>query len=284
MVGLVRVEVGQARQRQDLARHTVEHEAARTLGMKALHGRAQLARHRLLDPEVEAERHRLAVPMIAQRAVVERIFDARQATIVDVDEAQRLARETAVRVDAMLGRAEADARDAQLEDGLLLLGRDLVLDPGEPPRGGEATRQLAGVDVAEDVGQLARGQSRVRHERGIAVDRRHQQVGRQDDPVTIGDVRPRMGCRGDAARGRHRLRRRDGGGSRDGGRRHHVHEADGDAEEAQEEHATHDAETPPSRQHRAVRLASISGHLADHGLASSAGGTAGGRGFTASCT
>ena len=58
----------------------------------------------------------------------------------------------------------------------------------------------------------------------------------------------------------------------------------GDAEEAQEEHATHDAETPPSRQHRAVRLASIGCHLADHGLASSAGGTAGGRGFTASCT
>ena len=120
LIGLVRVEVGKARQCQDLAGDAVEHETAGTLGMEAQHRLAELARHGLLDPEIEAEDHRLAGPVIAERAAVERVLHAGEAVIVDVDEAQHVARQAAVRVDAMLGHAESDAGNAELENGLLL--------------------------------------------------------------------------------------------------------------------------------------------------------------------
>ena len=54
---------------------------------------------------------------------------------VDVDEAGDVAGKVALGIDAMLGSAELDARQAELEDRLLLLGRDPVLDPGEAARG-----------------------------------------------------------------------------------------------------------------------------------------------------
>ena len=99
----------------------------------------------------------------------------------------------------MLGRAELDAGQPELEDGLLLLGRDPVLDPGEAARGLEPALQLRGIDTGQDRGQAPRGPGLVDEPRRIGVHARDPQVGREHHAVPIDDVGAACGAAGCSA-------------------------------------------------------------------------------------
>ena len=58
---------------------------------------------------------------------------AGEAAAVDVDEARHVAGQLPLGVDAMLRQAEADSRQPEFQDRLLLFRRDPVLHPGEVP-------------------------------------------------------------------------------------------------------------------------------------------------------
>ncbi len=107
----------------------------------------------LLNAQVQAEDECTAA---LRQARLLRALDTGLPVAVDVDEAGHVARQFALRIDAMLGSAELDARQPELEHGLLLLGRDPVFDPGEATRFLEPTLQLGGVDTGQDRSQAAR--------------------------------------------------------------------------------------------------------------------------------
>ncbi len=129
---------------------------------------------------------------------VEPLLDAGDALIVHVHEADQVRDLRAVRIGALVLVQEADARQAEPVDFLLLLGGDLALEPRE-----------AALAVAEPLAHLAwrRGPactavssstasstsiSRLR----LAEQRGRPHVGRQDFAVAVEDV---------GARGRRRV-------------------------------------------------------------------------------
>ena len=115
-------------------------------------------------------------------------LDAGLTVAVDVDEAGDVAGQVALGIDAMLGSTELDARQAELEDGLLLLGRDPVLDPGEAARGLEPALQLDGIDPGQDRREAPRGLGLVDEPGRVGVHARNPQVGREHHAVSVDDV------------------------------------------------------------------------------------------------
>ncbi len=189
-------------------------------------GVQQLLPGDLLDAQVEAQGERA---FAAHQPLLLRPLDAGLALAVDVHEPGHVAGEAALRVDAMLGGAELDPGQAQLQDGALLLRRDPVLDPGEPARGLEPALQLRGIHAREDRGQPPGGVGLVEQLGRIGMDAGHAQVGGQHHAVAVDDV-------GTADLGH---RRRRGGGSRVGRApglpADHVDQAQPDAQEGQGE-------------------------------------------------
>jgi hypothetical protein len=192
LVGPVRVEVGQAHERHDLARGAVEDEAARPLGPEADEGREELLAHDLLHAQVEGEGERpLALgAAVGGEPVVERPLHAGEPAAVDVDEAHHVAGEVALGVDALERVAEPDPRDAELQD-LQALGRgDLVPHPREAALRLQPRRQLGRVHALERGGEHSRGRVLVGDGRGVGVERGHLHVRGQEDAVPVGDLGP----------------------------------------------------------------------------------------------
>ena len=102
----------------------------------------------------------------------------------------------AVRIDALVLAQEADARNAEPVNLLLLLGRDLALEPDEAALGTEPLAQFAGIDVGHDRGEQFGCFVDVDDPLRLAEQRGHAHVGRQDFAVAVEDVGPR---------GRHRV-------------------------------------------------------------------------------
>ena len=88
-----------------------------------------------------------------QARAVEPFLDAGDALIVDVDVTDEVGDLAAVGIDALVLVEEADARNAEAVDLLLLGRRDLPLEPGEAAPGGEPVAHLAAVEIGHHAGQ-----------------------------------------------------------------------------------------------------------------------------------
>ena len=78
----------------------------------------------MLQPHVDRERERL---LVAAQAVVERLLDAGDAVVVDVDKAEDVRQVMALRIDARLLALEIEAGDAEAQDLPLLMRRQLAV-------------------------------------------------------------------------------------------------------------------------------------------------------------
>src|SRR5437764_1285959 len=81
---------------------------------------------------------------VGEAAAVEPFLDAGDALVVDVDVADEVRDLGAVGIDPLVLGEEADARDAQSVNLVLLLRRDLALEPDEAAARGEALAHLRG--------------------------------------------------------------------------------------------------------------------------------------------
>ena len=149
--GIVGVEVGQRRHGEDFAGVGVEDDAGGGERRVALHGAGQLVVQDVLDAEIDRQAHRLDVLVageaggvkIGEAVVVDVFLEAGDALVVDVDEAEDVGGGRPAGIEAAALLQEADAGNAEGVDLLLLLGRDLALDPDEAGVAGELLAQLA---------------------------------------------------------------------------------------------------------------------------------------------
>ena len=89
------------------------------------------------------------VMQVGEALAVDIFFDAGDAVIVGIGEAEHMGAERAVGIDALVFRHEADAGQAETEDRLLLFRRHVALDPDEAFARAEFFAQFAGVDVGQ---------------------------------------------------------------------------------------------------------------------------------------
>ena len=162
----VRVEVGQARERPDLAGVGLHQDADRALGAHLGHalrparprarsaprGRSRAGAARRPAPGRAAARRR---PARRRRCRSPR--PRRTPSRPKLGAAEHVRRHRAVRVEPRLARAEEQAGLAEVVHQLALLGRDRALDPEELPPVGELGVELVGVEVGEDPGQRVGG-------------------------------------------------------------------------------------------------------------------------------
>ena len=130
-----------------------------------------------------------------QSLLVEPLLDAGNAAVVDVDQADDLRDGGAVRVDALVLVEEADARDAEMADFVLLLRRDLALEPDEAALGGEPLAQFLGVQIGQRGGEPLDGVVDVDQLARLGKQRGRLHVGSDNRVVAVEDVGPRGGKR-----------------------------------------------------------------------------------------
>ena len=98
----------------------------------------------------------------------------------------------AVRIDALVLGQEADARNAEPVDLLLLLRRDLALEPGEAALAvAEPLAHFLGVEIGHHGGEQLDRLVDVDEPLRLGEQRGRLHVGRQDLAVAIEDVGPR---------------------------------------------------------------------------------------------
>ena len=171
----VGVEVGQARQRADLAGVGLHQDADGALGAASPPCPGQHLLERGLHLEVDREPQRLVGPRRVAQPRVEDPLDAGgadhlggvHALAAEAGAAEHVRRHRAVRVEPRLARAEQQARLAEVVHELALLGRDRALDPDELPPVGEARR---GASPASRSGKISRERRR-RRRRGSIISR-----------------------------------------------------------------------------------------------------------------
>ncbi len=170
---------------------------------------------RVLHAQIERELHRPLQPVGGEPGHVQRgeplpvqpLLDAGDALVVDIDEADVVRHDRAVGIDTLVLGEEADAGNAEPVNFLLLLRRDLALEPDEAAFGREPVAQFGGVEIGQhrseqflrlvDIDELAR----------LGKQRRRFDVGRENAAVAVEDIRaarsrPRPGRRCGARRGR----------------------------------------------------------------------------------
>ena len=150
----------------------------------------------MLHAQIERQRHRVLQPVGGEArgvqggepARVEPFLDAGDALIVDVDVADDVRDLLAVGIDAFVLVQEPEARDSEVMDLLLLLGRDLAFEPDEAALGGEPFSQLAGIEIGQHRGEQLDRLVDVDQFARLGEQRRRLDVGGQDLAVAIEDV------------------------------------------------------------------------------------------------
>src|SRR5262249_49722114 len=99
------------------------------------------------------------------------------------------------RIDAFVLAQEADAGNAELVDGLLLLRRDLALEPDKPLACRQTVARLDAVEIGQRAGQELDGLVLVNDAARLGKQARRLDVGGEDFAVTVDDVGPRGGDR-----------------------------------------------------------------------------------------
>ena len=161
----------------------------------------------MLHAQVDRKLYRLLQPVggktgqvqIGKPVAVEPFLDAGDALVVDVDVADQVRDFGAVRIDALVLGEEAHARQAELVDFLLLLGRDLALEPDEAALGTEPLAQIGGIEIGDHRGQQLARLVDVDDPARLGEQRRRPDVGCEDLAVAVENV---------GTRGRDRVRPR----------------------------------------------------------------------------
>ena len=118
----------------------------------------KLVAERMRRLEVEGEPDRLQAGgidseardmRIGQALLIEIFLHAGDADVILVDEPDHVRADRSVRINPLVLRQEADARQAEMKDFRLLLRRDLALDPDEALFRSQPLAQLLRVDVRE---------------------------------------------------------------------------------------------------------------------------------------
>ena len=133
----VRIEIRQRHQRHDLAGPDVGDEPGRRLGLVFFLRLHQLVAQRMFDAQVDRQFHRAlqaiggkaGAVQIGQTVIVQPLLHPGDALVVDVDQSDQMRDRCAGRIDALVLAQKADAGNAELVDVLLLLWRDLALQP-----------------------------------------------------------------------------------------------------------------------------------------------------------
>ena len=131
---------------------------------------------------------------------------------------------------AVLGE-EADAGDAEGVDLLLLLGRDLALDPDEAGVAGEALPERGDVEIGQHPGDRFGGFVGIDDVARLAIERRGLDIGGEHLAVAVDEVRPAGGDRGvgiDAGGAGRRLHDAEHGEAADDHREGEREDADGE--------------------------------------------------------
>ncbi|MGY3456969.1 hypothetical protein ACVWW5_002419 [Bradyrhizobium sp. LM3.4] len=239
---IVGIEVRKGDHRHDLAGLDVGDDAGGGLGVVLLLGLQEFVAQGVLDAQIDRELDRLLQPVggktcaveIGQPLIVEPLLHAGDALVVDVDETDEVGDLVAGRIDALVLAQEADAGNAELVDVLLLLRRDLTLEPDEALARRQALANLDLVEVGHGGGQELDRLILVDDAARLPEQARRFDVGREDRAVAIDDVGPR---------GRDHLLRR--GAARAVGvgadREHHEPAADQGVDRDEGEHRQADA-------------------------------------------
>ena len=100
-------------------------------------------------------------------------------------------RQGAVRVNALGLVAEGKSGQAEIVDALGGRGRDAAPQAHEPAVAiGEEAPKLCGVEVGEDLDQAFHHLVDVDDERRVGIERRGLDIGGQQTPLAVDDIRP----------------------------------------------------------------------------------------------
>ena len=156
---MVRIEIRQRGEGDDLPRIDVHDGGRSGLRLEFFDALGEFVANRMGHLEVEGEGDGLQIlgRQVEAEAVeggealsVDIFLDAGDALVVDVGEAENMGGDRAVRVDAPVLRQEADAGQAETEDFVLFLRRDVALDPDETLARAEPLAQLLRIEVRQD--------------------------------------------------------------------------------------------------------------------------------------
>ena len=131
---------------------------------------------------------------IGQALFVQVFLHAGDADVILVDEADHVRADRAVGIDAPVLRQETDARQSEMKDLGLLLGRDLPLDPNEAFLRAQPLAQLFRIDVRKHGGDEFDGLVLVDDAVRLGEDRHGLDVGGEDQAVAVDEIGP---CAGD---------------------------------------------------------------------------------------
>ncbi|MCY1297643.1 hypothetical protein D9M70_470940 [compost metagenome] len=114
---------------------------------------------------------------------------ALQALIVDVDMPEDMRGRRSARIKAPLFRPEADAGNAECQYVRLLSRRELSPQPLEGGAGSKLPVRIAPIEIGNDGRELLDDFVRIDDLSRLGIERHHVDVGRQQFPMPIDDVR-----------------------------------------------------------------------------------------------
>ena len=165
---IVRIEIRHRHHRDDFAGAHVGDQSGRGLGLELVARGQQLVAHRVLDPQIDCELYRLLQPVGREPGGVERrepiavdpFLHSGDALIIDIHQADQMRDLGAVGINALVLVEKADARNAEPINILLLLRRDLALEPGKAALlVAEAIAHVLGVEVGHYGGRSSTASS-----------------------------------------------------------------------------------------------------------------------------
>ncbi len=150
LLRVVGIEIGNRHHRDDLAGPDIGDEAGGGLGVVFFLGLEQFVAQRVLDAQVDGQFHRplqavggkAGAMQIGKAVAVEPLLHPGDALVVDVDQADQMRDLGAGRIDPLVLAQEADAGNAEAVNVLLLLRRDLALQPDKTFSAGQPLRAL----------------------------------------------------------------------------------------------------------------------------------------------
>ena len=191
---MVRIEIRQRDEADDLARMHVDHEAGGGLGVEGRDSILELLAQHVLHTEIERDGDGFVTLGILGmrhgqlRIVVDELLDSRQALAVDIDQADDVARGRAHRIDAAIFVDEGETWQAELVNLLLLLRRQLPLDAHEPAPGLELGAEVCSVHIGQHAMHLLGQFVLVDDLGGIGVERCTLDVSRKQPAAPVENV------------------------------------------------------------------------------------------------
>ncbi len=129
---------------------------------------------------------------VGQAVAVEPFLDAGDALVVDIHQADQMRDLRTARIDALVLAQEADAGNAEAMNVLLLLRRDLALQPDKALAcDDEPLAHFGAVEIGQRAGEQFDRLVLVDDAARLGEQRRRLDVGGEDRAVAVDDIGPR---------------------------------------------------------------------------------------------